>query len=285
MTDRVRGFDDAPAARVVGLEQGELLPLAEARAVTPSSRIRCPRTSGRASSSAVRKIGSVRSVGSGSVRWRVMVRNDESRIFTVIVEALTPESRSRPATPSLIASSVRSISSGSEVSTSNVCSWPIDLAGSRLADRVGVDAARPLAERRPVLAEPPVSRSVRQRRQVADRPDAVLAEHRRRLRSDAPQPRDRSGARNVGLRRPAATTTSPSGLRRSEAIFATSFVVATPTEIVSSTASRTSSLIRRPIVSPSPNSYREPVTSRNASSIEIGSTCGVNRRRIAIRPC
>ena len=52
--------------------------------------MRMPRTSGRASSSAVRKIGSVRSVGSGSVRWRVIVRNDESRILTVTVDALTP---------------------------------------------------------------------------------------------------------------------------------------------------------------------------------------------------
>jgi len=41
-------------------------------------------------------------------------------------------------------------------------------------------------------------------------------------------------------------------------------------------------LIRRAIDSPSPNSRWEPVTSRNASSIEIGSTSGVNRRRIAM---
>jgi len=41
-------------------------------------------------------------------------------------------------------------------------------------------------------------------------------------------------------------------------------------------------LIASAIVSPSPNSSREPVTSRKASSIEIGSTSGVNRRRIAM---
>ena len=52
----------------------------------------------------------------------MIVRKVVSRIFTVIVVALTPLSRSRPATPSLIASSVRSIWSGSDVSTSNVCS-------------------------------------------------------------------------------------------------------------------------------------------------------------------
>ena len=74
---------------------------------------------------------------------------------------------------------------------------------------------------------------------------------------------------------PGGTTTSPSGFSRSDAIFATSLVVATPTEIVSWISSRTASLIARAIVGPSPNSSREPVTSRNASSIEIGSTSGV----------
>jgi hypothetical protein len=43
-----------------------------------------------------------------------------------------------------------------------------------------------------------------------------------------------------------------------------------------------SSLIRTAIASPSPNSAAEPVTSRNASSMEIGSTSGVYRRRIAM---
>ena len=54
-------------------------------------------------------MGSVRSVGSFNVRCRVIVRNEESRIFTVIVDAFTPADRSRPATPSLNARSVRSI--------------------------------------------------------------------------------------------------------------------------------------------------------------------------------
>ena len=98
----------------------------------------------------------------------------------------------------------------------------------------------------------------------------------------SPTPHSRpigSGARNA-TSSPAGTTTSPSGLRRSEAILATSLVPATPTEAVSPTSARTSSLIRRAMAGPSPNSAAEPVTSRNASSIEIGSTCGVKRRRI-----
>ena len=57
---------------------------------------------------------------------------------------------------------------------------------------------------------------------------------------------------------PGGTTTSPSGFRRSEAIFATSFVRATPTEIVSPTSSVTADLIARPIVSPSPKSLPRP---------------------------
>ena len=158
-----------------------------------------PRTSGRASSSAVRKIGSVRSVGSFSVRCRVIVRNDESRILTVTVDALTPESRSRPATPSDRPSSDRSITSRSDESTSNVCSWPIDFAGSRSLTVVGVQPARPVADHRPDLAEAPLEEVLRQRRQVADRPDAVLAQHRRRLRADAPQPRDRQRREELGL--------------------------------------------------------------------------------------
>jgi len=63
---------------------------------------------------------------------------------------------------------------------------------------------------------------------------------------------------------------------------ATSFVLATPTETVNRTSLRTASRIAAPIVGPSPNRARDSVTSRNASSIEIGSTSGVNRRRIVM---
>ena len=114
-----------------------------------------PRSSGRASSRATRKMGSVMSVGSASVRWRVIVRNELSRIFTATVPARTPADRRRPATPSAIASSVRSIISRSVVSTSNVCSWPTDFAGSPSWTGSASMPARPLDERRAVLAEAP----------------------------------------------------------------------------------------------------------------------------------
>ena len=95
------------------------------------------------------------------------------------------------------------------------------------------------------------------------------------VRSPTPHSREiGSGARKAASS-PGGTTTSPSGLRRSEAILATSLVVATPTEAVSPTSSRTRSLIERAMAGPSPNSSNEPVTSRNASSMEMGSTSGV----------
>ena len=89
--DRVGRLDDPPPARIVGARTGRAA--RARRGPTPRRRAAgsaCPRTSGRASSSAVRQIGSVRSVGSGSVRWRVIVRNVVSRIFTVTVAALSP---------------------------------------------------------------------------------------------------------------------------------------------------------------------------------------------------
>jgi DNA polymerase IV len=70
-------------------------------------------------------------------RARGIDRNVVSRIFTVIVDARTPLSRSRAATPSLIARRVRSMTSRSDVSTSNVCSWPMDFAASRSPNGAG----------------------------------------------------------------------------------------------------------------------------------------------------
>ena len=106
------------------------------------------------------------------------------------------------------------------------------------ADRVGVEAARAVPDRRAVLPEPAREQIVWERREVADRPDAVTREGRRRTSHRRPTAARSRGARGRRPRSPGGTTTSPSGFRRSEAIFATSFVLATPTEIVRSTASR-----------------------------------------------
>ena len=86
--------------------------------------------------------------------------------------------------------------------------------------------------------------------QVADRPHPVLRERPCAVFSPTPHSREiGSGARKAASS-PGGTTTSPSGLRRSEPIFATSFVVATPTEAVSPTSSRVAALIARAIASP-----------------------------------
>ncbi len=72
------------------------------------------------------------------------------------------------------------------------------------------------------------------------------------------------------------------GLASLEASLATNLLGATPTAHAnpcsSCTRDRSSSAIRRPSVVP----CRTPVTSRNASSSESGSTSGVTERRIAM---
>jgi hypothetical protein len=64
----------------------------------------------------------------------------------------------------------------------------------------------------------------------------------------------------------------------SEAIFAMNLLDAAPAETISPVSRRTASLIFRATSSAAPNSRSQPVTSRNASSMESGSTSGVNRR-------
>ena len=154
---------------------------------------RIPRTSGRASSSATRQIGSVEVGRFGSVRWRVIVRNVESRIFTCTVAALRPAARSRPATPSAMASSVRSIVSRSlRVDVERV------LVADRLrglglgVHRVVVDArARDRAGSAPCF---PNRRTSRSTGSAASSP-SVRTPYSRSAAAvcspDAPQPRDR----------------------------------------------------------------------------------------------
>ncbi len=80
---------------------------------------------------------------------------------------------------------------------------------------------------------------------------------------------------------PGGTTTRPSGFCRSLATFATYLLAATPTDTVSWVAARTSCLSRCAIARPSPNNARLPVTSRNASSSDNGSTWSVKRANTA----
>lgn len=74
----------------------------------------------------------------------------------------------------------------------------------------------------------------------------------------------------------------PFGLHLPEASFATNFVDAAPTEHVSPVCAFTRSRSRAAISPGEPNSRLAPDTSRNASSIESGSTSGVNSRKISM---
>src|SRR4029453_14509322 len=84
-----------------------------------------------------------------------------------------------------------------------------------------------------------------------------------------------SGARKAASR-PGSTTTRPSGFSRSEATFARNLLGATPTDAVRATSTRMRVLMSRAMVGPSPRSARLAVTSRNASSMDTGSSSGVH---------
>ena len=86
------------------------------------------------------------------------------------------------------------------------------------------------------------------------------------------------GARNTASV-PGPTTTRPSGFWRSEATLAMNLFEATPTDATSPTSARMRDLMRRACAWPSPRSARLCVTSRNASSIDTGSSSGVNSVR------
>ncbi len=109
---------------------------------------------------------------------------------------------------------------------------------------------------------------------MASRPSAVTR--------PTPQRRPTGSGARKSASVPAATTTSPSGLRRSDATFATNLLAATPTDAVSRSDAAMRALIARATAGPSPWSPSVPVTSRNASSMETGSSSGVKSARIAM---
>lgn len=99
----------------------------------------------------------------------------------------------------------------------------------------------------------------------------------------APTPETRptgSGCRNANSV-PGSITSRPSGLAIVLASLATTFVLATPTLIGRPTCSRTVRLSVTAICSGEPEIRSRPVTSRNASSIEMRSTTGAVRSKIA----
>ena len=71
-------------------------------------------------------------------------------------------------------------------------------------------------------------------------------------------------------------------MQRSLASLASSLVVATPTDALSPVSAFTRARTATAISGPVPWRRRDPSTSRNASSREMGSTSGVNDLRIAM---
>ena len=105
--------------------------------------------------------------------------------------ALSPLARSRQATPSAIPSSVRSITSRFAVSTSKVCSWPIDFAGSPVATGSG---SRPTARSTSEAPCLPKRRTRASGGRAARSPMVTTPKSRKRLGrlpAHAPQARDR----------------------------------------------------------------------------------------------
>ena len=74
----------------------------------------------------------------------------------------------------------------------------------------------------------------------------------------------------------------PFGLQCCDASLAMNLEGAIPTEQVMPSSFSTRALMAVAISRPVPSSLRAPVTSRNASSKEIGSTSGVNEEKISI---
>ena len=217
------------------------------------------------------------------MRACVVVRKSSSRYLSVIVRARSPCARSRAATASASCSSV----ARSRFGVGGVLVVGVLLAQALGPGRLGRHLAVVLAAREALQVvavgpDPPLEPAGVERRERADRrarPSLASASS-----SFGPTPHSRrtgSGARNAASV-PGGTTTRPSGLRMSEATLATSFEVATPTEAVSAVSSRIACFSLRAIVSPEPSARALPVTSRNASSIETGSTRSVKRPRIAM---
>lgn len=119
---------------------------------------------------------------------------------------------------------------------------------------------------------------------AADRVQPRGVEPRGGARAD-PQRRLAGNGQSTSGTRSTGSTTRPSGFSRSDATFARNLFGATPTEAVSRSASTMRLLSPAAIAAPASRSRAMPVRSRNASSIEIGSTAGVASSRIArIRP-
>ena len=245
---RVQRLGRLPPARVVLAEQRELLAVPEVRRrhahqPDPLPVELAPEQADRRLVDRLGQVGRDLERRLARDRGERRVAQLERRPST----ALSPLARSRQATPSAMPSSVRSITSRSAVSTSNVCSCPIDFAGSPVADRVrrrcpcarSTSDAPCLPNRRTSASGGSAARSP-----IVDDPE--VAQRRRRLLADAPQARDRERREERRLARPAARRRARracAGRTRSSRRASSS---PTPTEAVRPTSSRIVRLDRAP---------------------------------------
>ena len=172
----------------------------------------------------------------------------------------------------------------------NVSSWPIDFVDPVRLDRAVVAVPGQRVEvapgRRRRACAPASARGARPGRPTVSTPRSV------ELAAGSPARRPRAGVTGSGCRNsssvPGSTTSRPSGLARSLASLASSFVVAAPTDAVSPVSARIRRRSRGPDLGAGPErAASRRATSRNASSSEIGSTSGVavaqDRHHLAAR--
>ena len=194
--------------------------------------------------------------------------------FSVTVRPRSPASRSRRATRTLWSRSWGRSASSPERSRSKVSSAPTDFASS--SGTTGRGSSPRASARMWAPCDPNLSTSTCSGKRARS-PTVAMPSARSACSVTRPTPQRRetgSGARNSAVV-PGGTQTRPSGLPRSEAIFAAILQSAIPAETTSPVPARTSRFTAAAMASGAPCSARLAVTSRKASSRESGSTSGV----------
>ncbi|MDF2492845.1 MAG: hypothetical protein K0Q58_1423 [Microbacterium sp.] len=214
-------------------------------------------------------------VGSGSVTDRVTVRKSANRTLMDTVAASAPCARNRAPTRSARRRSSAPRIASSAMSSSKVSSCPM-LFSTRSVSISRASSPRARCQTRAPI-EGPSARSSTARGD--DRTSPIVRIPRDSSASADFGPTPHSARTERGMRksivRSAGTMRRPSGLLAVDAIFATCFVEAAPMLQVSPVSSSTRARSIRATTPGEPQSRRAPRTSRNASSIDSGSTNGV----------
>ena len=176
----------------------------------------------------------------GSEVERVRIEKSGYRTFVVTVRATWLRPRRYSASLADIRRSSSWSRSGSPISRSNVSSCEIEIRSTDMVER-REDRSRGHGRAARVRPSPAARRRRSSSVSAAISPIVLMPSATRRSSARGPTPgrsRIGNGARNAASR-PGRTAVSPAGLRRSEATFATTFDVATPSEQVSLVRART----------------------------------------------